>query len=464
MKRVNRIFLMMLAVALLLPSCVKDNIQQSDEPVIEEPDISGPDDEDDDDPLDDEQDKQDDDPEPEPEVPRVREGQMPAIYIECRTAYDRIDRDNYSDGTIRITDLDGWYSDRKDTTLVMQIRGRGQSSWGQPKKPYKIKLADKTKMYGMPGNRDWVLIANYNDKSLLRNTLGYKVSEICGMAWTPLVRACDLYWNGTFKGSYLLAQHKEIAGQKVNIDPETGYYIEVETNGNDYRTPNLRIPIIFKDPEWREMNSTRQSYIKNYLNDWESAVSSDNFTKVYEMMDMDSFVNFFIIEELAKNIDGNFRKSTFMTKEKDKKLVLYHIWDFDIAFGNCDYMHTEFRPDSNGIYGNDPTGFFVKVVDEQKKGSGLFQHLFKDPSFVAAVKARWQEVYPALAELPQWLREEARINRDSYDRNFRTWRILGTYVWPNPSPIPRDYDGELDNLVNFYTQRVEWMNSEISKW
>ena len=266
-------------------------------------------------------------------------------------------------------------------------------------------------------------------------------------------------------GSYLLVQHKEVAGEKVDIHPELNdYYIEVETSGNDYRIPQLGTPIIFKDPTLAEMGATREKYIRGYLNEWGAAVVTDNFEKVYEMMDVDSFVNFFIVEELAKNIDGNFRKSTFMTKVDGQKLVLYHVWDFDIAFGNCNYMHSEFLPDSRGIYGNDPTGWYVKVVDERKKSSGLYQHLFKDPSFVARVKARWQEVYPSLCELPVWLEEEAAVNRESYDRNFQIWHILGTYVWPNPSPIPSDYDGELAFLKDFLSDRLEWMNSEISKW
>lgn len=415
-------------------------------------------------------------PSPEPEQPssgqedsvRVRKGQMPAVRITVSeddfNALCWWDKDTYIQGTITFEDPDKWYSDSTSLTVTFNMKGRGNTSWGNEKKPFRLKLDERHRVFGVKANKDWVLIANYNDKSLLRNTLGYKVSEICDLAWTPKVRACDLYINGDCYGSYILAQHKEVAHEKVDIDTTKDYYIEVETSGCDYRIPLLGSPIHFKDPEWSEMDSTRQKYIKGYLNEWGEAVWNDDFDKVYEMMDMDSFVNFFIIEELAKNIDGNFRKSTFMTKVDGKKLVLYHIWDFDIAFGNCNYMHTEFQPDSNGIYGDDPEGWYVKVVDERKKSSGLYQHLFKDPAFVVAVKARWNKVYPELCTLPDWLVEEAAVNRASYDANFEIWPILGTYVWPNPYPISSDYDGELSSLKDFLTRRLEWMNTEINKW
>lgn len=412
---------------------------------------------------------------------RNRIGKMPTVRITVnKSDYYRLinwDKDTYIDGTIRFEDPDKWYS---DTTLLespFQMKGRGQSSWWNEKKPFKLKLDENhhSKVFGMPANRDWVLIANYNDKSLLRNVLGYKVSRIVGLTWTPRVRSCDLYINGSYEGNYLVVQHKEVAGKKVNINPVTpedvdeeavqgDYYIEVETNDCDYRTPTLRIPIIFKDPKLSEMVSVQKSYIKGYLKTWVTAVSKDEFDKVYELMDIDSFAKFWIIEELAKNIDGNFRKSTFMTKERGKKLILYHIWDFDIAFGNCDYMHTEFRPDSNGIYGDDPEGWFVMTVDEQCKSNGLYQHLFRDSTFVATCKAHWEAVYPELCALPGWLEAEAAVNRDSYDRNFQRWPVLGVQLWPNPWPVPADYDGELAALKSFLTRRLEWMNGEISSW
>lgn len=466
----KKLFPLLMVILFLLAACAKKElVPQPEEPQKEQKEDPGEDPTED--PSEDPEEDPSEDPEDEPqqpETPRVREGRIPTIEITVpKNDYQRLisfSKDTYISGTIVFSDPDKWYTDTTQVSVSFQMKGRGNTSWNNPKKPFRLKLDQKRGVFGMKPNKDWVLIANYNDKSLLRNTLGYKVSRICKMAWTPKVRACDVYINGSYEGSYLVVQHKEVAGEKVDIDVAAGdYYIEVETAECDFRIASSGPPIHFKDPTWADMGKTRQSEIDNYLTQWWNAVQADNFTKVFELMDTSSFVNYFIIEELAKNIDGNFRKSTFMTKERDKKLILYHIWDFDIAFGNCDYMHSEFRPDSNGIYGDDPTGWYVKVVDERARSNGLYQHLFKDPGFVEAVKTQWNKVYPELSELPAWLEEEARINRDSYDRNFTRWKILGQYVWPNPYPVPSDYDGELSSLSNFLTKRLLWMNTAINQ-
>lgn len=414
--------------------------------------------------------------EEEEEVERVREGEIPKIYLSTSSSISS--KDYYVSGTIRFTDPDGWYSDLKDTTLNMQIRGRGNTSWGKPKKPYRVKLDGRLKAFGMKANLDWDLLANYCDKSLLRNKLGMKVSKIVGMEWTPKHRTCEVYLNNSYLGCYDLFQHKEVAKEKVDINlitpadaPDAGdYYIEIESSGNDFRTSNtggssnFRIPIIFKDPEASELTAAQQDYIKNWLLEMERSFGRKDYTEqtgYRKYLDMTSFAKFYIVEEIAKNIDGNLRKSTFMTKCAGQPLVLYHIWDFDIAFGNCNYMHTEFSPLSSGIRGENPEQFFVKNVDEQKSGNGLMQNLFKDPNFVAEVKRIWQEAYPELAELPEFLRSEAAVYDAAYRKDFNKWSNPKSDNWPEPTPYASTYDAALNKLVDFYQKRIAWLNTNI---
>ena len=409
----------------------------------------------------------------------VRIGSMPAVYITTENGRKIDSKEVYVKGEIKFVDSDRWYSEVESLDVSMQIRGRGQTSWNMPKKPYRIKLDESSKVFGMPSNKDWVLIANYSDKTLLRNSLGFRLSEICGMAWTPLYRAVDVYLNGTYNGSYILVQHKEVAGKKVNIKPIapdalsgealTGdYYVEIESSEFDFSSPSCYntelygVPFQFKDPEVPEPE--QREYFKNQVRAFEQRLKQGRYSgedSYKDYIDVESFVNNYIIQEIAKNIDGNMRKSTYLTKEKGRKLRVYHVWDFDIAFGNCNYMHTEFG--GSGVYGDDPTTWFIKDVGMLGKGKGWYVNMFKDPEFVSAVKKRWQELYPRLKEATTFLDEEASVNRESYNRNFEKWKILGTYVWPNPV-APDTYDGELEVLKSFYTRRVEWMNSEISKW
>ena len=411
---------------------------------------------------------------------RPRMGAMPTVFIETENGAKINSKEVYVKGTIRLQDVNKWYSDETGLTVPMQIRGRGQTSWTMPKKPYRIKLDEESKVFGMPSNKDWDLIANYSDKSLLRNSLGFYMSDLMGFPWTPQFRAVDVYLNGSYNGSYIIVQHKEVARKKVNINPiapdalsgealEGEYYVEVESSEfvdnspSCYKSEIYGMHFHFQDPEVPVPQ--QREYFKNYVRAFETCLQNGKYSEIdgyKQYLDVPSFVDYYILEEVAKNIDGNLRKSTFMTKEKGRKLRIYHVWDFDIAFGNCNYMHTEFSG-STGIYGNDPKTWFVKDIGRRGRGQGWYPNLFKDPEFVAAVKKRWQEVYPLFQKVPDFLDTEAAVNRKSYDSNFEKWKILGTIVWPNPV-APSTYDGELEVLKEFYTTRIEWMNSEISKW
>ena len=406
---------------------------------------------------------------------RTRSGEIPKVYIT--TASSIWSKDIYVPGSMRLVDSDGWYSDLKDTTMAIQIKGRGQSTWGNPKKPYRIKLEGKAKVLGMKKNRDWDIIANYNDKSQMRNKLGMKVSKIMDLPWTPKHRTCELYLNGAYKGTCDVFQHKEVAGEKVDINPivpmmspDAGdFYLEVESNEADFRTktPGFQIPIKFKDPEKAELSDSQIQYIKDWMASMEAALVALDFTSTTgykKYLDIDSFARFYIVEEIAKNIDGNLRKSAFMTKEAGKPLILYHVWDFDLAFGNCDYMHTEFLPASEGIYGDDPEGFFVKDVNERPSGGkGLMQYLFMDPEFVDTVKNLWTEAYPELLGLVDFLREEDEVYRPFYEANFDRWygSNPGAYYWPEPWPPCLTYDEAFSRMASFYERRIAWLDSAI---
>ncbi|MCQ2142465.1 MAG: CotH kinase family protein [Bacteroidales bacterium] len=168
-------------------------------------------------------------------------------------------------------------------------------------------------------------------------------------------------------------------------------------------------------------------------------------------IDVDSFVNFFIVQELSKNIDGNCRKSSYMTKEKGRKLRFCHVWDYDMAFGVANFF-----PSNEGQGGNGPTGWWVKCYGpgNNYKG-GWYYRMFQDPAFVRKVRKRWNELYPELSRVPEYMDYEiARMGSSAIERNFDKWRILGS----------RTYEEHVKFLKDFYVTRLEWMNKEISSW
>lgn len=386
----------------------------------------------------------------------------PTVYITHSA--DHIDRNNYTDATIRIIDPEHRYWDVDEYESKMQIKGRGNSTWYNfPKKPFRIKLAQSGRIFGMEGNRDWALLANYSDKSLLRNQVGQKLAEIVHMSWVPQSFNVDLYMNGVYWGSYDFTEHKEVAKHRINIDVEAGdCYLEIEAKKDNpvcFDTKKMNIPIMFSDPE--KPSAELQAEIKNYLNDFETALTSswfDDPAKGYEAyIDVESFAKNFIIQELTKNIDADLFKSLFLVKRKGGKLEFYHVWDFDLALGNCNYLNAHAQTSTG------PKGWYIMNHTQEGINTGWYYHMFKGPKFKAVVKRIWQEAYPELQKVPDFIWTRYGEIAGSAGRNFTRWPILGTYVWPNVVWLG-NYRSEVEYMADFYSQRLEWMNGEISTW
>ncbi len=398
---------------------------------------------------------------------------FPTVYIYTKNNA-QIQKGTYVSGSIRIEDPKHRYSNEADLDTTMRIKGRGNATWGNfPKKPYHIKLDEKAKVFGLPKNKDWVLLANYSDKSLLRNEVAMEISKICGMPWTPTFYPVEVYLNGKYNGVYDFGDHKEVANHRVDITVVTdkdnsgdavtgGYYFEIEQQLDEpvSWSTTMGVPMMFKDPE--HPTKEQQNYVKSYFNDFEKALQSSSFTDpntgYQKYIDVSSFIDYYIVQELTKNIDGNLRKSTFITKERGGKLKMYHVWDFDFALGNCDYFGSYY-----GISGGG-SDFFIKDFGYQGYGWGWYYRLFQDNNFKLKVKNRWNQVKTELRDrIPAFIDEQSQYISEYADRNFEVWPILDTYVWPNRR-IPGSYAGEVEYLRSWYLERFNWLDTEINKW
>lgn len=382
---------------------------------------------------------------------------FPQIRITTNGGKPVEDRENYINGSITYLDPDHIYSSTEKVTSTMKIRGRGNSTWDFfPKKPYRVKMDNKLSVFGIHADKDWILLAEYSDKTLLHNRFGMELSKICGMYWTPQMRSVEVWFNDVYDGVYTLSEHKEVNGHKVDIS-DKGFYLEI---GEDMNEPvcfftAMGIPIMFKEPS--EPTAEQQDYVKGCFKAFEDALAVPWKGEYRSLIDVDSFVNFFIVEELCKNPDGNLRRSSFMTLDTDKKLTMYHVWDFDLAFGNCDFF--------TSLYGLDasPTGWFVKNYNRDGRDRGWYWKLFQDPYFVEKVKRRWKEVYPRLKDITSYIDEQALFLSEAQARNFQRWPIMGVYVWPN-AKVAKTYEGEIYNLWDFYYLRLDWMDAQINSW
>ena len=194
--------------------------------------------------------------------------QVPVLRITTENGAQILNKKDYIKGTVVIEDPAGMYWDTPRVELKMSkdkhgIRGRGNTTWDMPKKPYKLKFDEKVSIFGLGEDKEWVLLANYADKTLLRNVVAMKLSEIVGMPWTPAMLPVEVYLNGEYLGCYTFSEHKKVSEHRVDLDivgesdnsgdAVTGdYYMEIEQNQDEttcFYTEVCGIPMMFSDPE-----------------------------------------------------------------------------------------------------------------------------------------------------------------------------------------------------------------------
>lgn len=367
-----------------------------------------------------------------------------------------VSKDDYVNGSL-IIDANQQFEE-VTSPFEMRIKGRGNSTWGMPKKPYKIKLNSKAQILGLPAAKDWVLLANYSDKTLIRTSTVLKLGEKLGADFTPPAIAVEVMMNGEHLGNYLLTEQVEVKDDRVDIkeleeddiasDKITGgYLIELDQRLDEdfwFRTQK-NLPFTIKSPE--DINTQQLAYIKTYIQQTETAIFSSNFTDPIngyaKYIDVNSFISWFLVEELVKNQDSKGYSSMFYHKDRGEKLGMGPLWDFDLSMGNVDYSNAK-----------GARGWWVK--------DGVwFNRLFQDPSFKAKVRARWDEIKKK--EIPEMLEDidrQAQYLDLSQKKNFTKWDILDQYVWPN-SQVLGTYDAEVKQIKNWLNTRIAWLDENL---
>ena len=400
-------------------------------------------------------------------VPRI-----PRIYINTENEAEIKDKENYVKSVVRIEDPDKLYTDGTVFEGSAGVRGRGNSTWGMPKKPYRIKLDEKAKLLGMSTDKNWALLANYSDKSLLRNVTAFEISRIVDMKWTPKSVSVEFYLNGTYQGVYCLTEQVRVSSERLDLDLVTDqdisgealtgdYFMELDFHfdeGARFKTDLKELPMMFKDPE--EPTAEQFEYVKNFYNTAETVLYSENFKDAEngyrKYIDVESFIKYYIVQELSKNCDGNMRGSCYMSLTRNGKIDQPVVWDFDIAFGNANHITWEQGASSTG-----PEGWYIKTC------SPWFDRFFEDPQFVQELKAKWNAVKPQLELLPQFIQDHADRLQYASKRNFSPKKDGGAgwdiheVMWPNY--IDRgSYDNEIKFLKDFVVKRLAWLDRNIN--
>jgi hypothetical protein len=384
-----------------------------------------------------------------------RRQNIPVVRIQTAGGAGIYDKENYVKGRITISDPEKLYSDVDQFSASMGIRGRGNSTWSWPKKPWKVKLDEKASLLGMPADKEWALLANYADRTLIRNIVAMKISEICGFSWTPRMRSVEVYLNGEYQGVYTLCEHKKVSKDRVNIDKKNDFYFEIEESMDEKTVwwTSMGVPMMFSEPEIPTPEQFDRA--RRLFDDFEAALHSSDTDAYEEYVDVDSFINYYIIQELTKNVDGNFRKSSFLTKEQGGKLEMYHVWDFDLTLGNCGYYGWD--------VGNGPENFWIKdFASNCTPGDNWVNLMMRDPDFIIRLQDRWNELMPELERIPDFIDEQALTLDKAVKRNFQRWNIWDWVDWVK-MPSLGSYEKEVAYLKEFYSDRLEWLDRELNK-
>ena len=343
----------------------------------------------------------------------------------------------------------------------MQIRGRGNSSWDiSNKKPYKVKLSSKASLFGFPADKEWVLLANFSDKTLLRNTIAMELSQRFGLPYTPRSTPVEVFLNGNYRGTYLLMESIKIATSRVNIPSMKatdisgnaltgGYLVEVDErhDGTTLFQTSHGLPITVHDPD--PATAEQLAYISDYFEQVETTLDANDFADpaggYAKYLDSDSFLNWYLANEISSNVDAPFFDSCWMYKQRGDKLFMGPAWDFDLAFGNVDYADSQL-----------PTGWYVR------RGPWL-NRMFQDPAFRQKAKDRWNALKPTQIDtIFNFIDQQAAILAQAQRNNFQRWPIMNEYVWPVPA-IPGAYQSEVDQMKNWLTQRIAWMDANFNQ-
>jgi hypothetical protein len=370
------------------------------------------------------------------------------------------------------------------------IEVRGATSSGYPQKPYGFETRtpaganNNVSLLGMPPENDWVLLSNYNDRSLVRNALAMRLFGQMGN-YSPRTRLCEVMVDSSYRGVYLLAEKIKRDSGRVSIanltpadttgDELSGGYILQQNhwnNSNSFQSnyspidhPTFDVHFVYESPAPADLHPKQKAYIAAFMDSLETALYSANFADTLngyrKYLDVPSFIDYFLVNELARNNDG-FKKSVFFHKDKHSKggkLKAGPVWDFDWAWKT---MATCALFDKN-----DGSGCAHRINDcpTDNYSCGYYIRLLMDTTFANTLRCRYEQFRAGVMDttvLFGYIDSIGTLLQDVQTRHFQRWPILGmSGPAPEVNAIATTYAAELDTLKHWIAVRLQWLDANI---
>ena len=374
---------------------------------------------------------------------------LPVIYITTADGSAITSRDYWKENTaMQIVMPDGHISYQSE---IVSIKARGHSTFNKPKKPYVFKLENKVPLLGMASGKEWILLANFMDHSLLRNSLAFAISKQTSLTWTPDSRLVDVVVNGKLQGCYLLCESIHVKEHWISNGDKNSFLIEIDSYPSDkprLETSHRHLPVNVIYP--KAPTDERIKDIGSYLNRVEDILygkSSDRNALYRDLIDMDTFIDWWIVHELTQNAEPNGPRSCYMHKGEDGILKAGPVWDFDLAFITVGLDDGgDIRPSRLNR-----TDVVTLTGDSIYNRNALwYGRLLEDPAFESRLKERWADLEPKFLSLLDEL--------DNWQKLIEPSALADEQLWKGQDPARfdtfTDWKSSVRNLREVYRYRI----------
>lgn len=348
-----------------------------------------------------------------------------------------------------------------------RIRGRGNSTWKwYPKKPYRIKLDEKTSILGLADDKDWVLLANYRDPTHLMNTFVFEMGQGLGMPYTNHTRYVEVTLNGEYIGLYQLTEQVEQGKNRVNIDGKQGWLLTLDVDDGPQEAPTAtdnfwsavyRMPVCVKSPEASDYATpeTLCDDARAALETLERAVLNHDYEALAHVCNIPVMIDYLLIQEYIYNVEVAAPRSIFLFKEKGDgtKWTFGPLWDFDAGF-DFDWSqmttgHRFFSDYRETVLGTDPANH----VSDYTYTPSFFTDMWKNRQFVGEVKTHWKALMPRImGEFWPEVKRYAEAAAEAMERDARRW------------PIDKDFKTEINRMEKWLSSRSVYMDNIVNNY
>lgn len=390
--------------------------------------------------------------------------ELPTLNINIDMPFSDVTKEDWVEARFELTNGTREFSS-SDYIGMGKVKGRGNRSWKQPKKSYSIKLNEAFSLLDLPETKKYAIVANYDDRSMMKNYITYRAGALLeGMDYMPQCEFVEVYLNGSYNGVYLLVERIDGENDAFSMDEPISMenldgdcFFEKDISGK----ADAMSDIVFDCPYWANQSKdcfvlqypeltgeAEIAEVVKYLNSFmvrvDNAIMGRSDEPYTQYVDVDSWVDFIIMQEIAKNVDGNLKTSCYMYKRAgDDKIYMATLWDFDIAYGGASWDNADLL---HNAYVDCPTGTGVTDFMTINSSCPWFYSLYTNhPEFREKIKAAYAEYRSTVVpELKRMINEQGAYLVKASGHNAEVWDV--------------DFANGVSDLSGWLNCRIDWLD------